>query len=577
MNGTLTGYDAGGNVVAQDGPRQVAADVFTTSFEITVATASIVRAVLAVGDSAHEAIDDLEFDGQAAPPVPTTPPVVQITSPVNGADLDVSSIDISGTVTGDGLISPVKLTMTWGRPPEQASAPPFTSDLSLTGTGTTRQFSLPGFTNVPLGPITVTVAAQNTGNLTGTGTSTFTNLPGGIRDRFQAQGGAAVLGAFQFGLVDAACKIAVYEHGAVTDDKLFIGGDIFTKWLSLKGPSNQTGWFGCPLADERGGDQGTRVQDFEGGRIYANLPAAAPPATAYVPAVFVDALVKRGDEAANGVPLADPSDSSGPMQTWLFQQFGRPPEPNGNVLLPTTLEIRGTPPTLWMERQAGSWFLSALAATSADVALNRSAATLWESFPASGNLGPATVDQDPPFPPPNISNAGALFCNSSTYWPGHPGGPPEWAAIPSYKGDYVATPVFGAIISNFYADIDNAFTHEHTFGNCPYCLDTIGGATTPLAGLCPTCPSDYEFKVRPIGPEPGAFPRPSLFGQGNLDNIKVEYELYYAAAAHSFLGAPQQGDLVYATGRWIIDCGHDEYKSELHPIFSLREDEDSRL
>ena len=76
-------------------------------------------------------------------------------------------------------------------------------------------------------------------------------------------------------------------------------------------------------------------------------------------------------------------------------------------------------------------------------------------------------------------------------------------------------------------------------------------------------------KVRPIGPQPGSFPRPSLFGKGNTRDIKVEYEAYYASAAHNFLGAPRKGDLVYATGRWIIDCGHDSYKSELHPLFSF--------
>jgi hypothetical protein len=60
-----------------------------------------------------------------------------------------------------------------------------------------------------------------------------------------------------------------------------------------------------------------------------------------------------------------------------------------------------------------------------------------------------------------------------------------------------------------------------------------------------------------------------LFGAGNTTDIKVEYEEYYASAAHGFLGAPRKGDLIYATGRWITDCGHDSYKSELHPVFSF--------
>jgi hypothetical protein len=30
---------------------------------------------------------------------------------------------------------------------------------------------------------------------------------------------------------------------------------------------------------------------------------------------------------------------------------------------------------------------------------------------------------------------------------------------------------------------------------------------------------------------------------------------------------PLVGDLFFAAGRWIIDCGHTPYRTELHPIF----------
>src|SRR5262249_44336666 len=127
---------------------------------------------------------------------------------------------------------------------------------------------------------------------------------------------------------------------------------------------------GCPRNDEGDTLGGARVQSFERGRIYAKLPPVVsthpfetersnarpvgipPPATAYVPAVFVDAIDKRGGEGDVGLPLPDPTDSAGPMQTWLFQRFVKPNEPD---LLPSTLEIRGSPPILWMERQAGTW------------------------------------------------------------------------------------------------------------------------------------------------------------------------------------------------------------------------------
>jgi hypothetical protein len=176
-----------------------------------------------------------------------------------------------------------------------------------------------------------------------------------------------------------------------------------------------------------------------------------------------------------------------------------------------------------------------------------------------------------------------MFCSGTTYFPGcgnifnpvteiptEPLGldrscPPEWVAV---KGDHVATPVFGIIRNAYTADIDNSFTHEHTFGDCPYFPDTVEGASLPIPGYF-TCPSDFEFEVIPVGPQPGAAPFPGLFGKENKDWIKVEYELYYAAEAHNFLRHPDRGDLVYATGRWIVDCGHESYKSELHPIFSF--------
>jgi hypothetical protein len=33
------------------------------------------------------------------------------------------------------------------------------------------------------------------------------------------------------------------------------------------------------------------------------------------------------------------------------------------------------------------------------------------------------------------------------------------------------------------------------------------------------------------------------------------------------MGSPAVGDLFFGAGRWIIDCGHNTYRSELHPVF----------
>ena len=374
----LKAFDANGILVAQDGPKSVAANMFNTMFEVTVPTATITRVeFLLTNGGGFEVIDDLEFEGEPPIPTPTEPPVVQLIRPINGLELDIPDdipiMDISGTVTGDGLISPVNVTVGNLQPPE-STAPPLNVALNLTGTGATRQFALAGgIALVPLGPITVTATAENTGGLKGTATSTFNNLPLAIRNRFTTAGGSAVLGTFQFGLFAGPCRIAVYEHAAISaagGGAILIGGDVFTKWMSLRTLADPNG-LGCPQNEERDAVGGARAQDFERGRIYAKVTGIAPPGTAYVPVVFVDAIEKRGTELVFGLPTGDPTDSSGPAsQTWLFQRFFRP---EGRDVQPSTLEIRNSPPSLWMERQLGAWYLSQFAPSAFDIERHKSA------------------------------------------------------------------------------------------------------------------------------------------------------------------------------------------------------------
>jgi len=66
-NGTLKVFDAAGAVIGQDGPKLVAADRFTTKFEVTLNGPRITRAELQLDGAAHFAIDDLEFDVKQVP------------------------------------------------------------------------------------------------------------------------------------------------------------------------------------------------------------------------------------------------------------------------------------------------------------------------------------------------------------------------------------------------------------------------------------------------------------------------------------------------------------------------------
>jgi hypothetical protein len=383
-----------------------------------------------------------------------------------------------------------------------------------------------------MGPVTVKVTAENSAALTGTATSTFTNLPAGIRTRFTSEGGTAVLGAFRFGIFGEGCKIAVYDHEAISVDgggmTHIIRGAIFAKWLT--GATLVPGPLGCPLGDDADGPAGTRVQDFQGGRIYANLPAG----TICVPPVFVDAINKRGGDQATGVPVADPTRSTTIDPTHLFQQFTRPDRPD---LLPSTLEIRGFPPVLWLERQGGDLSWESVLPKGPKQFL----ATLWESFPCSNPNGPCSVDPEPSATPSPIPNPSS-FCGGTNY----PWGPPEWQAI---LGNYISTPIFGVAHDSKMAGVDNPLTHENIY-DCTAKVD---------------CPSDWNVEIFPIGPQRGIAPYTSILAENTY--VELEYEEYYFQAAGVVLDWPQVGDLFFAAGRWIIDCGHTPYRTELHPVF----------
>jgi hypothetical protein len=523
IDGTMRAYDEFGGLIAQDGPKPVIPNAFTTPFEVSMVDPLIRRIELEMGTTAFEAFDDLEFDGEGPPPPPTEPPVVEITSPLDGAELDTSAITVQGTVSGLAVFPVATLSLETGLPPD-STAPPLTAGMSLVGAGTTRTFSLD--LGVTLGPHLLTVEAENTGNLTGSDTLRFTNLPPAIRQRFAAEGGATTFGELQYGGVKGDCKMAVYESGAifVVGSSTFIAvGDIFDKWFSLRDQGAFFSRLGCPTSQERDALGGARAQDFTDGRIYANLTTGSH----YVPGVFVDAIDQLGGEAANGVPIMDPTSSSGVMQTWLFQRFSRPDQ---QFLLPSTLEIRGSPPTLWVERHGGD--LQDLFLDEGQSVVFPRVPTLWLQFPCSGVLGPCQVA--PPSSGPPLENAGGRFCDGTTY----PWGPPEWSPV---LGDHVTTPLLGIVRDSHKAGEDNPLTHEY------------------FEGVEKKFSSDWNVGVQPL------HPFRSLRAENTF--VEVEFEAYFIRAFMVQFDLPFRNDLYFAAGRWIIDCGHTPYRSEIHPPF----------
>ena len=521
--GTLRAFDANGTLITQDGPKSVPADSFTTSFSVISPDSRIRRIEIEIGTTEFEAIDDLELQGETPPPPPLDAPVVTITSPPDNAELDAPTLSVGGTVKGQGLFPRVRLRMETGRPPD-STAPPLETSTLLSGSGDEQGFVFD--LGLALGPHVITVEAENTGGLKGTDVAKVTNLPDIIRQRFADEGGAATFGALRYGGSETDCKMAVYESGGIAARGMtthVVVGDIFQKWFALRDQGAPLSRLGCPAGGEREAVGGATAQDFSRGRIYAGLPSGAH----YVPSVFVAAIDTLGGEEGTGIPIMDPTDSVGTMQTWLFQRFTRPDHPQ---LLPSTLEIRGNPPVLSIERHGGD--LNDLYLGESGIP-TPTVPTLWLQFPCAGFLGPCDVS--PPESDDPVENAGIRFCKGTPV-DLYPFGPPEWSPI---SGDHTLTRMVGIVRDSHKASSDNPLTHEY-HGDFPW-------------------PSDWNVGVRP------SHPFRNLVAENTY--VEVEFEAYFAARFFAQFGFPVRNDLFFTAGRWVIDCGHTPYRTEIHPPF----------
>ena len=316
-------------------------------------------------------------------------------------------------------------------------------------------------------------------------------------------------------------------------------------------PARRRGNAGCPLAEARPvGDFAFR-QDFERGRIYDGGPRGL--GVSYVPNVFADALDKlRGDrtssgEEATGIPVADPDDDRA-TDTRYFQRFQRPI----SFTPDSTLQIRGPVPALYVSRRGGD--LDELRAPfnggTAQIDASPSTATLTEHFSCSGDLGPWTCTVAPSARTTSrlgVSiGTGNQLCGGNTY---PTQGTPEWQAI---LGDAVNTRYEGWVKTSHFARFsgDNPLTHHN--------IDTFCLSPFP-ANLIGACPSDWNLHTRPLRPFENRF--------ADVDNggdFEIEWEKAWGQGWFDTFGEPQQGDLVFANGRWIIDCGHDSFPAEIH-------------
>lgn len=546
---TLTAFNAAGTVIARDGPRSLPGQV-KTLMEVKVAQPAIRRVELLFANDGNETMDDLTFEGLTGGGNPEPPPKVIIASPKPAQLTSPGTITVEGTVVGRALDPNAIIKVHIPRPPGSTTTADFTVPIQLADTGPPDRRSFSQAVSIDIGLQTITVDVQNTSGKHGLASVVVDSLPDDIRARLRQEGGTAALGAFSFGSVTASkkCSYAVYALGAIasTDGTTStVRGAIFQKWLAKK---NQGKFpeLDCSLGAERVVEATARAQDFVGGRIYSS-----PGGTFFVPPVFAAAIDALGGEAGVGLPIADPTSDSHPaFLTWLFQRFARK-----GVPLASTLEIRGDPPQLVVQRQAGDGTLFA------DI-LRPNNPTIVETFKCQTSAGPCPVIASPDEPP--ITNTRA-FCNGKAFnWLDlvssaggfHPD-PPEWAPI---KGHYVQTPIWGALFEVELARGDNPFAHRNFFDPCP--------TPTHVALANQTiCPSDWDLKIRPL---PGF--RSMLAEQKS--NVQIEFERVDFQAQLVKYGDPTVGDLIFASGRFVVDCGHNQekddrlpprFKTEIHP------------
>jgi hypothetical protein len=566
--GTLKAFDAQGNVLDQDGEKAVTTGDFAVAFQVRASAAAIRRVELlyesgvivdvtralpsvpAADPPPFEGIDDLEFSTDPPPPAP----VAALTAPADGAELTARNVAVRGTITGQEIVSPVKLRHQWTVKP--GSFRTSAGETSLTVALSGGSFSVNQA--LEIGPQTFTVRATNAGGLQGSATVQVNYLPSAIRTRFEAEGGAAVFGSFSFGEEGGtACTYAVYREGAIAlsgSRTRVIRGPLFDKWLSLEDGGHYPR-LGCPTSEQRTVAGDVSAQDFEHGRLYGDAGG-----TYYVNPVFVQAIDVLGGEAATGTPTGDPtSDSRSPFLVWQFQQF-RKLDAVGQRTLRSTLQIQGpyTAPRLYVARQGGDNSLyDGIPMSGAETA------TQMVSFPCSTVEGPCSAAEpapDTPFPNPG------QYCNNETFGveeqlvalEGGTPNPVQWAPI---FGHYVQTPFLGVLRTFRPAPGDNPFSHEFRVEPCPW-------PPPPPPGLAPyiesvlnesVCSSDWDVNARGLPGYAG------LQSEGRRAQ-HIEWERHFSQA---FLlpFQPHPGDLVFVSGRYIVDCGHDtpNWKTEIHP------------
>jgi hypothetical protein len=511
--------------------------------EVASGSANIVRAEVhlldaggAVAVTNDLAIDDVEFD--AAPPPGPPAPVVAITAPSSGTvNFTSSGSQVTGTVSGAQILSTTLRIMPSEAP--GSTTPPFVREVSLVPTGQPNQYTFTvNLEALPqMGRTVITVTSVNVGGLSGSASVEVFNA---VPEIAQQCGPTQPRGQLLYSVALQACSVAVCAQGGVSTANgavRYIPPTILQKWLQVPA--------GCPTRDAIDAEGGGQQQDFERVRIFNTRVGGG---VFYTPKVFADAIDTLGGQAATGLPVSDPQSFVGVAPrppTWSFQRFRRPGAPSGT--LDSTLEIRGDNPVLSVERQGGDLSEFNLA----ELTLSAGTPTIWQTFPCEVRDGDFVCHVSPPTSGPPLADANRNFCGSPLTGAlprEFPWVPKQWVAV---EDDHANTPVLGWIRARS-PDLPGATGSHAASGDNPLVHEHKGGP--------PSWPSDWNLHLVLLQPYW------DRYGENFKEkNFEVEIESYFVNYFFVSTDFPHAGDLVFANGRWIVDCGHTSGNTEIHP------------
>jgi hypothetical protein len=209
------------------------------------------------------------------------------------------------------------------------------------------------------------------------------------------------------------------------------------------------------------------------------------------------------------------------------------------------------------------------------------------------------VRQIPPPTSPSVDQSGR-YCDWDTSGVGtfFGNGVPEWVALEPTAQGWLSRAVDGIVTNSFLSGEDAHVDHSgppdnydlgspHPFiplGNsgCDPARDFFQDPEGYFSAIQQLC-NDWEMNVQ-VDPEHRSVLAPSyappsdvecdelrggaaLCGKGNPSsdlggNLGLEIEQWLIPVDYR----PQPGDRIHAVGRWIVDCGHDDWHTELHPV-----------